>query len=243
VRALSEREALQDISSHVADMFHQLADLVPRPQSVSHLDGYKLQYLEKSVEQLVLLKCARQIAGFNALLHLLDGNHLQDQAAVQRILDEIHDDILFIYLGKTVGPWTRHHDVYVSDFWSDIDDKTPRAPRDKIVSYISQRAGSGDSDAMRTSSHAIHRAYSSYVHANATATSELYDARTGRFSLNGILDPSLIQSHRDDAWNYAYRIATSLNLVALLIDPDRIGQIAYSYLTQLENRYPRQIFG
>lgn len=242
MRALSTLGDLEEIADKVSTLFEQLSVHVPGPIAVSHEDGKKLQYAEKSNEQLILLKCARQISSFYAMIILLGHGFLQDQGAIQRILDEIHDDILYIFLGMKVGPWTPHHDVYVKAFWSDIDEKIPRTSREKIISYISQHASAGDVDAMRQSSRSIHRAYSSYVHANAIASAELFNFGAKAYDLKGSTSPSLRLSHERDAWNYAYRLVTSINFAAMLIDPDTVGKAAYAYRKLLETRYGRLIF-
>ena len=66
------------------------------PQRVPHGDAFVFRYKEKTIHQAMVQKLARVVSGLHAARLLLENGLLQEQAAVQRMLDEFHEDILFL---------------------------------------------------------------------------------------------------------------------------------------------------
>lgn len=81
---------------HLDKAFKRLEDKVPPPQRVPHGDAFVFRYKEKTIHQAMVQKLARVVSGLHAARLLLENGLLQEQAAVQRMLDEFHEDILFL---------------------------------------------------------------------------------------------------------------------------------------------------
>ena len=69
---------------------------MPPPQKVPYGDAFVFRYKEKTIQQAMVQKLARVVSGLHAAWLLLENGFLQEQAAVQRMLDEFHEDILFL---------------------------------------------------------------------------------------------------------------------------------------------------
>jgi hypothetical protein len=68
-----------------------LAKRVSPPQHVPILDSFAFRYLEKSIQQAIVQKLARVISGLYAARILLENGLIQEQAALQRMLDEFQE--------------------------------------------------------------------------------------------------------------------------------------------------------
>ena len=62
---------------------------------------------------------ATVISGLRAALLLLEHGYVQEQAALQRILDEINEDIIFLMLGSTIDKITPLHQRYLDAFFKE----------------------------------------------------------------------------------------------------------------------------
>src|SRR5215210_6773474 len=99
--------------------FHRLASQVPSPaeQDWGEL-GFVYRYNERSVYQALVLKLARQVSGLHALDVLLLHGLVQEQGVIQRTLDEIGEDILFLAHGAQEG-LAPLHEQYLYAFWAE----------------------------------------------------------------------------------------------------------------------------
>ena len=75
---------------------HAFAARIPPPQPVPYKDSFVFRYVEKSVHQALVQKLARLISGLCAAHLLWSTGFVQEQASLQRILDEIAEDISFL---------------------------------------------------------------------------------------------------------------------------------------------------
>ncbi len=89
--------------------FRRLETQVPPPQLVPWGDNFVFRHVEKTIEQALLQKAARSISTLHAIDVLLLHGHLQEQAALQRILDEISEDIFFLAAAVTNDQITERH--------------------------------------------------------------------------------------------------------------------------------------
>jgi hypothetical protein len=125
---------------HMERTVNQLANRVPRPQSVPFKDAFVFRYIEKTVHQALIQKLARLVSGLHAVRLLMEAGFVQEQAALQRVLDEITEDISFLSCSVIFGESTSLHKVYLDAFFQEEfdpnDDETsslerPMIPRKK----------------------------------------------------------------------------------------------------------------
>lgn len=85
-------DALRSMTSTLASFEKR----VPPPQRVPYKDGFVFRYTEQTIEQAIIQKLARLISGLHAARILLDHGFFQEQAALQRMLDEFREDVMFL---------------------------------------------------------------------------------------------------------------------------------------------------
>ena len=189
---------------------------MPPPQQVPFRDGFVFRFIEKSLEQALLLKLARVVTGLKAVDVLLAKGLLQEMAATCRMLDEIGEDINFLAAPLTNNEVTELHERYLHGFWaeefSNADNtlarhERPDTPRRKKIQGYVQRVLNPTDNPSRVSdvSQAINSTYSGYVHASAVQVLDMYGGDPPHFHIEGMQGTPRTDDHVHDAWNYFYR--------------------------------------
>ena len=93
------RKVFLEVLKTLEPAFRRLESQVPPPVKMPYKDGFRLRYIEKTPQQALLQKFARKISGLHAIDLLLLAGLAQEQGVIQRTMDEIDEDILFITLG------------------------------------------------------------------------------------------------------------------------------------------------
>ena len=83
----------------------------PKPVRVAYKDGFVFRHIEKSMYQALVQKSARMVSALGAARLLMEHDFLQEQASLQRILDEMHEDISFLTFSKIYDESTQHHQI------------------------------------------------------------------------------------------------------------------------------------
>jgi hypothetical protein len=225
--------------------FRRLEEQVPPPQKMKWKDSFVFRYKEETIEQAIVQKLARSISGLHAVDALLVRGLLQEQAALQRILDEIHEDIFFLAAAITNDKVTDRHKQYLKAFYAEEfpdphntlarHEKPNMVPRKKIRAYVN-RVLSKDSNPSRLSDvcETISSVYSGFVHASSPQIMDSCGGDPPRFQLSGMLDTPRMAEHVDDAWNYYYRGLTSLTVVAKAFGDKPLVDTLYEYLAKFE---------
>ena len=200
------------------EKYHRaLAARVHQPKAVAYGGGYVFRYHEHDVHQALVQKLARVISGLHAARLLLAHGFLQEQGALQRMLDEFNEDILFLAYSVIDGDTTQLHREYLAAFFQEEFDnpasaiestqKRPMVRRQKIRAYLAARIkGAGldpsrGAEAMRT----LDKTYSGFVHGASPHIMEMYYGDPPHFHFRGMLGTTLANEHREDLWNYFYR--------------------------------------
>ena len=239
-------EALRTIQG----AFESFEKRVPAPQRVPYKDGFVFRYAERTVHQALVQKLARLVSGLRAARVLLKSGFFQEQAALQRMLDEFREDLIFLSLGVVRGESTDLHRQYLDAFYEEeFDDEDPlkatqRRPmvsRQRIRAYIANIDGaeldrSTATELLRT----LNKAYSGYVHGASPQIMEMYGGNPARFHTAGMLGTSLEAAHRDDLWNHFYRGIIACGFVATAFGDgvllDRLRQYRDEF-ERLSNRH------
>lgn len=79
------------------------------------------------MHQALVQKLARVVSGLNAVRVLHDAGFIQDQGAIQRMLDEFEEDVNFLALAEITGKRMVSHDNYLTWFWQE-EYADPRRP-------------------------------------------------------------------------------------------------------------------
>ncbi|WP_193139716.1 hypothetical protein [Meridianimarinicoccus sp. MJW13] len=202
----------------------QLSKSVPPPVDIRFRGTLAYRFEEKLTEQAVLLKAVRYVSGLGAGRLLLQGGYLQELGVIQRTLDEIHEDILFLAYPLLGHDSTGKHDEYLDAFWMEEPETTDyqKRPKNKhqtsrkdIRNYVSKVTNGGKHDHVSiAASGYLYRVYSGFVHAAAPHVLELYDPELGKFQLLGYTSSPLLAEHADDFENQFYRGVISIGAAA-----------------------------
>jgi hypothetical protein len=235
------RESLETMSA----AFRQLEAQLEPPERVENEDSFVFRYREKGITQALIQKLARNISGLHALDLLLLNGFVQEQAVLQRTLDEIHEDIFFLAVAITNDTATDRNQQYLQAFYDDPFLRTGKnserfqkpnlVPRKKIHAYIRRVLHKAPrlSDEVEE---AISTAYSGYVHAASPYIMDMYGGNPPRFMISGMLGTPRIADHVEDAWNYFYRGLLSTCVVAKAFsEPDLVASLE-QYMHDFEQK-------
>jgi hypothetical protein len=220
--------ALKNMSATV----HALAQSVPEPQKVPLADSFVYRYVEKSVHQALVQKLARYVTSLRGACVLLEYGFVQEQAALQRVLDEIQEDITFLAFGVIFSKMTPLHDDYLEAFYQEeVDLRTgkpgaqdrPMIPRKRIRAYIARMEGANENPSRDVEvTRQISKAYSGYVHAASPHIMDMYWGSPPRFHLGGMKGTARHDEHREDIWNYFYRGILAFSFAAKAFGDDKM---------------------
>lgn len=192
-----------------------LASGVPKPVMTT-VNGHPcFRYKEQTIHQAVILKLARMVSNLNAAQLLLTHGFVQEQGALQRMLEEGNEDITFLTLAIICDDVSDLHTRYLNAFWEEEFDspspmkstqKRPNIPRKSINAWIARNELSGIDESTGVAlTTTIHKMYSGYVHGASPHIMDLYGGNPARFHMNGMLGTTRHAEHADDLLNYFYR--------------------------------------
>jgi hypothetical protein len=220
-----------------------LEQRVPPPQRVSFKGSFVYRYAEKSLPQALVQKLARLVSGLHAARLLMEHGFVQEQAALQRMLDDIEEDITFLTYSVIFNKPTPLHQKYLDTFYQEEFDaktgkastqKRPMISREKIRAYIA-RMDRNPSRAIDVS-RIINKAYSGYVHAVSPHIMDMYGGNPPYFHTRGMADTRPHRAHRKDLWNYFYR-----SLIAFVSSAMAFGDVElFELLNDFSHEFARQ---
>ena len=169
-------------------------------------------------------KLARLVSSLHATRLLNRYGFVQEQAALQRILDELVEDVIFLSFAVIFDETTTLHTSYLDNFYQEefdpADDfatssERPSIPRKKIRAYIDRITNKGKSsskalDASRT----VSKSYSGFVHAASPQIMDMYNGDLANFHVRGMLGTQRWAEHSADMWNCFYRGIVGFGIAA-----------------------------
>ncbi|WKJ89135.1 hypothetical protein QZJ86_14020 [Methylomonas montana] len=219
---------------------------VPPPQRVPIKDGFVYRYVERTIHQALIQKLARVISGLHAARLLLQRGFFQEQAALQRMLDEFHEDISMLAYACIYSDITALHEDYLAAFYEEEFDnenaieatqKRPMIPRRKIRAYLAKIEGAAlDQSRGIELSRTVSKAYSGYVHGASPHIMDMYGGRPSQFLVTGMLGTEREEEHSEDLWNYFYRGIISFALVAKAFGDDQLFDQIRNYRDEFEKQ-------
>jgi len=244
-------ELYQEALNNIAHWFELLSKQMETPARVSINGSHTYRFKNKNVHVAIILKLARVITGLQAIHHLNKLGLVQEQAALQRIADELTEDILFLSYSVIFDDFTEIHSRFLDAFFEEEMEegktaveslqKRPMVPRKKIQAYINKDRGAGDnSNSGREVSRTISKGYSGYVHAAAPHVMELYFGNPPKFHLCGAQSSPLYKDHVDDLLNYFYRAVLAVAFSAKAFGNEDIFQTIFNYSKSFAQRSGRE---
>src|SRR5437016_1486823 len=98
---------------------HALSLRVPQPREVPFHDGFAFRYVEKTLHQALVQKLARCVSGLHAARLLSMEGLVQEQGVLQRMLDEVQEDITFLACSVVFNDTTPLHAAYLDAFYEE----------------------------------------------------------------------------------------------------------------------------
>jgi len=220
--------------------FNILSRKVGNPQCQSMGGGYVYRYEEKSIYQAIVQKLARVVTGLQAISVLNRAGFLQEQAALQRMMDEFEEDIAFLCFGVIFNDLTDLHKEYLAAFYEEeFDDpesairftqKRPMIPRKKIRAFVSKDRGAGyDQSSTIEIGRTIHKLYSGFVHGASPQLMELYFGNPPQFQLSAGTNSPFYRDHVEDLLNYYYRSILSFAYAAKAFGEETLFKRLFEY--------------
>ncbi|MGW8190846.1 hypothetical protein [Sphingomonas hankookensis] len=232
-----ERSILNEGIQSATILFDSLEATIPPPKWQNAGNHFNWTYVERSPAQAMLLKLAGQLSGANALDLLIGHGFIQEAGALQRSLDEINEDILFIALAVATGNWTDYHDAYLDYFWSDTQGQPP-VQRKRIRAYVNRVfAEQLDPSGADAVGRELYSAFSDFVHARSGPIIGLLIGPPPRFDLNGVQHPEQIQAFVDQAPTYGFRCLASATAVAQALSSTELGLVAHKAFKLFERQH------
>ena len=208
-------------------------------------DDLAFRYADKRIHQALIQKLARVVSGLHAARLLMEHGFFQEQAALQRMLDELNEDILFLAHGVIFGNTTDLHQEYLAAFYEEEFDnpdsaiestqKRPMVPRQKIRTYLSRVEGPQLDFSSRVETlRSVQKAYSGYVHGASPHIMEMYSGSPPRWHLQGMLGTLRANNHRLDIRNVFYRSIVSFGFVAKAFGDEKLFGSIPQYMREFE---------
>ncbi len=225
---------------------HTLAQRVPQPAQVPYKDGFVFRHVEKSLLQALVQKLARLVSSLHAARLLMDHGFVQEQAALQRTLDELQEDVTFLAFAIIFNCREQLHEDYLAAFYQEEFDadtalastqKRPMLPRKKIQAWIARTEGAAlDPSRGIELSRTISKAYSGYIHAASPHIMDLFGGDPPRFHMTGMRGTPRHDEHRADLWNYFYRGIIAFGFVAKAFGDSALFDKIYNFSREFAER-------
>lgn len=218
-----------------------LAARVRPPQIVPFGKESVFRYVERDIHQALVQKLARIISGLHAARLLMTHGFVQEQAALQRMLDEFNEDVVFLAHGVVSENITDLHREYLAAFYEEEFDnpesalgstqKRPMVSRQKVRAYLARIDTEGLNpssgvEAMRT----VSKTYSGFVHGASPHIMDMYCGNPPRFHVRGMLGTVRADDHRGDLWNAFYRSIGSFVFAAKAFGDESLVQSVVGYM-------------
>ncbi len=216
--------------------FDNSSQKVPPPQMISLGGTHVFRYVEKTFEQAIIQKLARILSGLNAALLLLENGFVQEQAVLQRTIDEFNDDVTFLFAGfcEGEGCLPELQEQYLSGFWEeefDVPDDPVKSsqkrysmPRRKIRAYLASVPDiHPDPSTQIELSRTLSKAYSGFVHGASPQIMDMVGGDPPGFHVDGMLGTPRVAEYAQDLCNYLYRSIASFVFASRLLGENTLA--------------------
>ena len=239
------RELRREAITAIVSAFKRLEQEVPPPQIVQ-IDGQDaLRYVEKAPHQAMIQKLARYVSGLQAMEWLNFRGWVQEQAVIQRTLDDLGEDVAYIVLGLQVG-MNKTHRQFLDRFWqeefeegvSPIDSTATRynVSRTAIRNWLIKQHGVANDGPEAKSRKLIQQVYSGYVHGASPHIMEMCGGDPPRFCVSGLKGTSRQADHEDDLWNYSFRGLLTITQAAVSFGDEELVKTLNEFRDDYERR-------
>ena len=240
----------EQVLTHMERIVEDLARRVPQPQFVEKFveKSGTFRHVEKSICQAIVQKLARMVSTLHAARLLCDHGFVQEQAALQRILDEIQEDVLFLAFGIIHDDvQSRLHQDYLDAFFQEEFDadtaiestqKRPTIRRQKIQAYLA-RMKEAPMDPHRGGElfRTMSKINSGFVHAASPHIMEMYWGDPPRFHMRGMKAPEIYEAYSENIRHSFYPGISAFAFAAKAFGDDRLYAKIHDLMRQFERAF------
>ncbi len=232
------------VLTYMKNTVYSFAQRIPAPQRIPYRDSFVYRYVEKTIHQALVQKLARLVSTLHASYILMESGFVQEQAALQRVLDEIQEDITFLSYGVIFNDVTELHKEYVQYFYEEEFDadtalestqKRSMVKRKKIWAYIARIEAAGNPSSEVEVCRTLSKCYSGFVHAASSHIMDMYGGDPPRFHMHGMAETERQAEHLADIWNYFYRGIIAFSVVAKAFGDDDLFQKIFDFARSIEH--------
>ena len=209
-------ELYGDVLAKMETSHAELTSRVSPPEVVRLGDANTYRYVDRTIHQAIIQKLARVVSGLHAARLLARNGFFQEQAALQRMLDEFNEDCVFLANAVVRNDVTDLHREYLNAFYEGefeepgdpiaSTQKRPMVSRQKVRAYLSRIPVAGiDPSSGVTVMRTIQKIYSGFVHGASPQIMDMFVGGPPRWHLRGMLETIRANEHREDLWNVFYR--------------------------------------
>jgi hypothetical protein len=224
--------------------FRLLEARVPPPIRKPWKDGFVFRYAERTIHQAIVQKLARTISGLHAIDVLLAQGLFQEQGMIQRAVDEINEDIVYLSLAVIRGELTPRHQEYLDYFYAEeFDDPSDimashksrgMVNREKIRAYVNRGVGNEDDSRANVVGKILTKAYSGFIHAASPTIMDMYGP--AGFDISGKYRTLWAERAANDALNYFLRALFSMAFAAKAFGDEALFEEVRAEAAKLEAR-------
>ena len=223
---------------------HDLASRVPAPKTVAFKDSFVFRHVEQTIHQAIVQKLARLVSSLRAAEVLMEYGFVQEQAVLQRVLDELQEDVVFLSFGAIESILPDIHKEYLVAFFQEEFDKESAidstqkrrmVSRKRIQAFLSRVPGAPkDQSTTVKISRTVSKTYSGYVHAASPQIMDMYGGDPPIFHMRGMLGTERHDEHRADLWNYFYRGTSAFAFAAQAFGDKELFNKIHSFVVNFE---------
>ena len=225
-----------------ADSFHFLVEvlrvfekMVPPPRKVPFSGSFLMRYEERLPKQALVQKLAHCLSVLRSCDILISSGQVQAVGALQRVLDDANQDVLFLSLGLAEEGWTSKHDKFISEFFAEDGyqgealglpaSKVSRLSRRQIRAYVANSNPGGNPSRETETSAKLFSVLSGFVHGSSPNIMDYYDPTLPGFRVSEITGTDRHRDYLRANFNYHFRTFCSFMIALSVFDlkRDRTG--------------------
>lgn len=237
------QQLLKDTLAEMDRALDELVQLVPQAKRVPFKDGFVYRHVERLPEQAIVQKLSRIPSGLRAAQILCDAGYFQEQGALQRVIDDLGEDVIFMSVPIVFGKEEQIHREFLDAFFAEefdpasgkpVPEQRPMIPRKRLRAAIANSPlGAQDPSGHIETGRTISKVYSGFVHAASPHIMDSFGGDPPRFHTSGMLGTAREGEYRHDIVNYYYR-----GLAGFVVGARAIGsQPVFDRLYQLSGVY------
>ena len=215
-----------------------------KPAVIDRQGHESVRFVDPVPEDAVLLKFARVVSLNRAALLLCDNGYIQEQAIIQRAIEETNEDIIFLSVNITGSGNSGKFSSILDEFWKEdyenpskpVETKIKRAfSRRGISAFLHRVFGQPDPSLADGVSRAIFDMYSGFTHGAAPQIMELYDFDNHRFLTQGLSGTNRHLDYVLDLTNSLYRTLLSAATLAKAFGSPELLELAMKLIQKFES--------